>query len=187
MGVHASGQTRATVANNLFYANDMCGLACWFRNQDLVLNNTFAENERSALEILGASKPAVHKNIFYANPTGISGGYINDDSPFAQSGAPVLPRGCLFWANECNMQWRIDPNTTETITLEDDIGTRHVDPEFVSAAPKDFSLPADSPVRRNEIGALDPIPFASPWPLQPEEITIIPDGDTRDYRRWKTP
>ncbi len=186
-GIYASGQTKAVIARNLFYANEMCGLSCWFNNQDLVWMNTFAENKRSGLEILGASQPTVLKNIFYANPTGISGGSINDDSPSAKSGAPVLPRGCLFWANECNMQWRIDPNTTETMTLEDDTGTRHVDPEFVSVAAKDFALPADSPIRRNEIGVLDPIPFASSWALQPEETAIIPAGDTRHYRQWKRP
>ena len=27
----------------------------------------------------------------------------------------------------------------------------------------------------------------SPWPLQPEEKAIIPDGDTRDSRQWKRP
>ncbi|MCK4827804.1 hypothetical protein KA005_69390, partial [bacterium] len=32
-----------------------------------------------------------------------------------------------------------------------------------------------------------PIGFESPWPIQPEEAAIIPDGQTRDYRKWKKP
>ncbi len=185
-GIYASGQTKATIANNLFYANEMTGLSCWFQNQDLVLNNTFAENKRVGLTVLGASRPTIRKNIFYAHPTGMSGGSINDDSPFATSDGVIKPEGSLFWLNEHNIQWRLDPNTTEMVTLDDGADVRRLDPAFVSVATKDFSLRADSPARRSAIGAMDLIPFASPWPLQREERAIIPDSDTRDYRQWKT-
>ncbi|MBN1359079.1 MAG: carboxypeptidase regulatory-like domain-containing protein [Sedimentisphaerales bacterium] len=184
-GIYASGRTRAVIANNLFCANEMCGLSCWFRNEDLVVRNTFAQNERSGLEILGASQPAVRVNIFYANPVAISGGNIADDSPHAKAGDPVLPQGCLFWANDEEMQWRRDPNAAGTIVLDGRSETRRVDPQFVSVEAKDFSLQADSPARQSSIGASDLIPFASRWPLQPEETAIIPGGDTRDYRQWK--
>ncbi|MHC4500265.1 MAG: hypothetical protein ACYS21_14260, partial [Planctomycetota bacterium] len=60
-------------------------------------------------------------------------------------------------------------------------------PKFGNPAAKDFSLAADSPAKRMGIGTADPISFDSPWALQPEEIAIIPDSDTRDFRKWKRP
>jgi parallel beta-helix repeat protein len=186
-GIYASGLTKATVANNLFYANDMAGFSGWFRNADRVFGNTFVENEQVGLAILGASEPTVQQNIFYANGVAVSGGSINDDSRYAESGGPVLPQSCLFWHNDHNLQWRIDPNTTETITLDERTDTRITDPQFISVADQDFSLDTLSPAREAHIGVVEPIPFASPWPLQPEEVAIIPEGDTRDYRQWKKP
>ncbi len=61
------------------------------------------------------------------------------------------------------------------------------DPLFRDPSKRDFVLAAGSPARRDKIGAANPIPFASPWPLQPEELTMIPVGNTRDSRAWKDP
>ena len=57
----------------------MNGLSCWFRNEDLIEQNTFADNEREALAILGSSKPKVIGNIFYQNPIGIVLSAISED------------------------------------------------------------------------------------------------------------
>jgi hypothetical protein len=59
-----------------------------------------------------------------------------------------------------------------------------VDPK-VAGAGDNFRLAADSPARLASAGAADPIAFASPFPIQPEETSIIPDRDTRDYSKWK--
>lgn len=184
-GVYASGRTKAILVNNLFYANEMCGMACWFQNQDRIWTNTFAENKEVGLAVAGACEPEVRKDIFCAHPIGISVGSVNDDSPFAQSPGPIKPHGSVFWANEGDMQWRPDPNTVEIIALDESDDVQHVDPNFISPEDRNFSLHPDSMVRRQEIGAPDPISFDSPWPLQPEERGIIPEGDTRHYRKWR--
>ena len=116
-GIYASGKTSATVRGNLFYANEMGGLSCWFQNTDRIENNTFAENQREALAILGASKPAVRKNIFYSHPSAVLIGDIGDDSPEAKSdGTPDLQDN-LFWANEHEAQ-RHENETMQPIALE---------------------------------------------------------------------
>jgi len=48
-------------------------------------------------------------------------------------------------------------------------------------------LKADSPARPKGIGVADLVPFESPRPLQPEELAIIPQGETRDSRQWRDP
>jgi len=184
-GIYASGETAAVVSGNLFYANEMCGISCWFQNADTIEGNTFVENKRSALEILGASAPAVCRNIFCSHPTGVFLGNIGSESRFAQSDGTVALNANLFWANERNVAWRRDPDTTETIAPGQETHTLQIDPQFAAATTKDFSLVAGSAARQKDIGVADPIPLASPWPLQPEERAIIPDGETRDSRQWR--
>jgi len=184
-GIYASGDTAAVVSGNLFYANEMCGISCWFQNADTIEGNTFAENKRSGLEILGASAPTVRRNIFHGHPTGVFLGNIGSESRFAQSSGMVALDNNLFWANERNVAWRHDADTTETIAPGQETHTLQTEPQFVAPATKDFSLAAGSPARREDIGVADPIPLASPWPLQPEERAIIPEGETRDSRQWR--
>ena len=63
-------------------------------------------------------------------------------------------------------------------------GNQSADPK-VAGTGDNFRLAADSPARLAKAGAADPIAFASPFPIQPEEISIIPDQDTRDFSKWK--
>ncbi|MBN2127899.1 MAG: right-handed parallel beta-helix repeat-containing protein [Sedimentisphaerales bacterium] len=184
-GIYASGETAAVVSDNLFYANEMCGVSCWFQNRDTIEGNTFVGNKRSGLEVLGASAPSVRRNIFYANPTGVFLGNIGSKSRFAQSDGTVALQDNLFWANAHDVACRPDANTVETIVPGQETHTLRTDPQFAAAATKDFSLAVGSPARQNDIGVADPISFAGPWPLQPEERAIIPEGDTRDSRLWR--
>ena len=185
-GIYASGQTAAVVKGNLFYANEMGGMSCWFQNQDLIEGNTFANNKQSGLSILGASKPSVRRNIFYADSAGVTRADVSDKSPFAKSDGSMALESNIFWANEHDLQRGSAPGTFEPIALDEKTGIA-ADPQFVAPGAKDFSLKADSPARQKGIGAADPLSFRSPWPLQPEERAIIPKGDTRDYRQWRDP
>jgi len=191
-GIYASGKTTATVRQNLFYANEMVGMSCWFQNQDTIEGNTFAGNKQAGLSILGASEPVVQKNIFFSEPNGVVCGDIGSDSAFAKSDGAVSLEKNLFWNNEHMAVRRIAKSTdseraNEDIALDKQAGNIEMDPMFADTAGRDFSLRADSPARRLEIGAAEPIGFESPWPIQPEEAAIIPDGPTRDYRKWKKP
>jgi len=76
--------------------------------------------------------------------------------------------------------------TEQAAALDEKAGVA-IDPRFAAPDARDFSLKADSPAQQKGIGAADPIPFASPWPLQPEESAIIPRGDTRDSKQWRGP
>ncbi len=183
-GIYASGKTTAIIRDNLFYANESGGMSCWFQNTDRIENNTFVDNNQLALSIIGASKPVLRKNIFCSHPMAIVIGDVQDNSPFAKSDGTVDLQNNLLWANENEIQ-RYEGQTPHTITLDDETQTLRVDPEFVSPEDKNFALKVDSPAREPGMGALNLIPFESPWPLQPEESAIIPNGPTRDYRQWK--
>lgn len=183
-GIYASGQTAAMVKGNLFYANEMGGMSCWFQNRDVIEGNTFANNKQGALAILGASKPSVRRNIFYADSAGVTRMDISDKSPFAKSDGRLALENNLFWANEHDLQKGGTPGTFEPIALDANAGFV-ADPQFVAPEAKDFSLKPDSPARQKGIGVADPLAFQSPWPLQPEELAIIPKGDTRDSRQWQ--
>ncbi len=191
-GIYASGQTSATVRQNLFYANEMGGMSCWFQNRDTIEGNTFAGNKQVGLSILGASEPIVQKNIFFSESNGVLCGDIGSDSSFAKSDGTVTMEKNLFWNNEHMVARRRaksadSGSTTEDIALDKQAGNLEMNPMFADAAGRDFSLRADSPARRLGIGVVEPIGFESPWPIQPEEAAIIPDGPTRDYRKWKKP
>src|SRR5690606_11546209 len=60
-------------------------------------------------------------------------------------------------------------------------------PGFKDPARGEFALAADSPARKANIGAADPLSPASPIALLAEEKAIIPAEDTRDYRSWSAP
>ena len=191
-GIYASGKTAATVRRNLFYANEMVGMSCWFQNRDTIEGNTFAGNKRSGLEVLGASKPIVQRNIFFSEPNGVLCSDIGSDSAFAVSDGIVTLEKNLFWNNKHKAVRRRakaadSESTLEEIALDKRAGNVEINPMFANAVRKDFSLMADSPARRLGIGVAEPIEFESPWPIQPEEAAIIPDGQTRDYRKWKKP
>ena len=187
-GIYASGQTSATVKQNLFYSNEMVGMSCWFQNQDVIEGNIFTGNKNAGLSVLGASKPVVQNNIFFSESNAVLCGDIGSDSTFAKSDGTVKLQKNIFWNNEHKAARRLTKtNTNEEIALEKQAGNIEIDPMFANATRNEFSLMADSPARRLGIGVAEPIEVDSPWPLQPEEAAIIPDGQTRDYRQWKTP
>ncbi len=187
-GIYASGQTGAIVKQNLFYANEMTGMSCWFQNRDTIQGNTFTGNQRAGLSVLGASKPIIRENIFFSEPNGVYCGDIGSKSKFAVSDGSVTLQKNLFWHNEHNAARGIaKTRTTEEMVLDKQAGNVEVNPKLAGVARSAFSLMMDSPARGLGIGVAEPIECESPWPLQPEEMAIIPDGRTRDYRQWKTP
>lgn len=185
-GIYASGQTAAVVKGNLFYDNEMGGMSCWFQNGDLIEGNTFANNKQAGLTILGASKPSIRRNIFYADSAGVTRADVGDKSPWAKSDGSITLEDNLFWANEHDVQKGATPGAFEPVALDGKTGLA-VDPQFVAPGAKDYSLKTDSPARQKGIGVADPISGTSPWPLQPQERAIVPQGDTRDWRQWRDP
>jgi parallel beta-helix repeat protein len=183
-GIYASGDTAADIRQNLFYGNKMSGISCWFKNQDTIEENTFVGNKRSGLEVLGASRPIVRKNIFYSNPTGIFCANIKSDSASTASDYTINIEENLFWGFQHKVAWSHpgvgDEIVTEEVDLDEKAQNVVFDPECKDITKEDFSLKQDSPARRLGIGAVDLIDSKSPWPIQDEEILIIPEEDTED-------
>jgi hypothetical protein len=193
-GIYASGKTAATVRGNLFAKN---GMACFYENRDTIRGNTFVGNSCVGMAINGNSKVSVERNIFFDHSTAIACNYVAGDDPAASIVSdPQLSRN-LFWKNKVAMtratviieKGKTVPSTKESkeVELGKETESQFVDPGFKDAAGDDFSLSADSPARRDGIGAADCLTLKSPWALQPEEEAIIPDGTTRDSNAWKDP
>jgi hypothetical protein len=183
-GIYASGKTAATVTGNLFAANEMGGMACFFENRDTVVGNTFVRNAREGLTAVGDARPAVERNAFAGNPTAILCSKTTGNSPAATNvGEPVL-RHNLFWENPLALA-RYNESKPAEMPLADETASVRADPAFADPAAGDFSLKPDSPARKQNLGAADPLPAASPWPLTAEERAIIPDGTPRDFQQGK--
>ncbi|HKI17836.1 MAG TPA: M56 family metallopeptidase [Isosphaeraceae bacterium] len=180
-GIYASGQTSATVVGNVFWRNEMDAMSCWFNNADTIEHNTIIGNLREGIAVVGASKPTLSRNIFAQNPVAVicskvaSRGQPLADAP---SGAPRLEAN-FFFENPRQVQ---DGEVAKPLPP----GNQSADPK-VAGAGDNFRLAADSSARLANTGAADPIAFGSPFPIQPEETSIIPDLDTRDYSKWKKP
>ncbi|MDQ3439728.1 MAG: right-handed parallel beta-helix repeat-containing protein [Planctomycetota bacterium] len=176
-GIYASGKTAATVKGNVFWRNEMGGMSCWFNNADNVEGNTIVGNLREGVGVLGNSETKLTKNLFAGNPIGVACSQISGEP--ASTPKPVLS-GNVFWDNpeDFQMLGKAAPLPA---------GNEKAAPTFASVERSDFSMPPDSPARKLGAGAADPIPIASPFPITPSERAIIPDGQTRDYDKWKRP
>jgi hypothetical protein len=178
-GIYASGRSAALVSGNVFWRNEMDAMSCWFGNTDDVVGNTIIGNLREGISVLGGSKTNLVRNVFVDNPIGVRCGRIasRDQEPAAATiGAPTLVQN-HFFGNPIELQVDRDAKP-----LPPD--NRTADPR-VGRAEDGFRLTADSPARKANAGAADPIALASPFALQPEETAIIPDSETRDSSKWK--
>jgi hypothetical protein len=173
-GIYASGKTHGTIRGNVFWKNEMDGVSCWFNNADVVEQNTFIGNLREGLLLSGDVKPTVEKNIFTSNPIAIVEGKLGTRDGGSGPPAPKIT-GNQFWKNEKAIQLMADDRPVPD-------GNSQADPKLANEAKMDFNSPDATPA-----GAHHAVSVQSPWPIQPEEKQIIPDGDTRDYQQWKKP
>jgi nitrous oxidase accessory protein NosD len=192
-GIYASGKSAAVVRRNLFYHNEMDGMSCWPGNGDTIEENSFVENLREGIAVLGSAAPALRRNIFWGHSQAIFVGRSGGGAPGAAAPSGLTLDGNLFWHNASN--WVLAkqaeaPTKFSTMQAGENSlpeSTRSVaaDPGFRNAAGQDFSLATESPARREGIGANGLPAMASPWPLQPEEQGMIPEGKSREARWWR--
>jgi carboxyl-terminal processing protease len=172
-GVYASGKTAATIRDNLFSHNEMDAISCLFFNADTISGNTFSQNANSAIDVLGDSRPTIEGNVFVGEKIGVACGSINGNAPgSAAVGRPAMKNN-LFWKTQAPVQltgWDKDKGREipPWVKLDESAGNKVAD-----AAPADVAV---HPARRD-----------SPFPLQPQERAIIPDGDRHDFNLWKRP
>jgi hypothetical protein len=173
-GIYASGKTKGTIRGNVFWKNEMDGVGCWFENADLIEQNTFVANLREGAMLNGDVKATLRKNIFLGNPIALVEGKLSE-----RDGGSGPPRATItdnvFWKNEKAIQYM-----TETRPVP--AGNVEADPKLANEATLDFNA-SDA----TAAGAHHAASAKSPWPIQPEEKLIIPDGETRDYQQWKKP
>lgn len=148
-GIYASGATSALVTGNVFYRNRFNGISCWFENADRIEGNTFLGNLRSAIEVLGASHPAIHDNVFVEERQGVFLGDIAQGEHATSSGAVDL-RDNVFWKVE-----QPTIHAGQPLAISEADGNRVQDP------------------------GLSPPSLESPWASQPEEAGCgVPSPET---------
>ena len=188
-GIYGGGQTTASIRNNLFYRNDINGISCWNGNRDVIEQNTFVGSRFGGVICVDDAQPILRKNIFFENVVAIRGSWSFRRTN-GVAGEPRLEEN-LFWNNRTNFfrVQQVEGSTNFVFDLELPTNSRSLlaSPGFADAAKADFSLPAESAAARADIGAAMPLSMRSSFPLLPEEIAIIPNGDTRDWNQWKTP
>ncbi len=197
-GIYAGGASEAMVRGNVICRNEMDGMSCWQNNHDRIEQNTFAQNGRAGVAVLGNASPVLRRNLFVGHPQAVSQGQIAGqlEVPFPK----ITLQHNGFWNNQTNIARggkmlmlhvgaKRDEAAVKRGAKEDggDLSNVEVDPQWDDPTVGKYALAADSPLRRDGIGVSDPLAFASPWPLLPKERAMIPQGDSRDSKLWRFP
>lgn len=156
-GIYASGWTRGRITGNLFLRNAMNGVSCWSGAKDLIEGNTFVGPTRECVAALGPAHPDFRRNVFADAALAVRFAAVAS----RDGGEPVVGRARI----EDNVGWKLK---TWTSGEPEGSGWRDLDPAFVAPEKGDYSLPADSPLRAEGIGAADPPSLESPWPGEAE-------------------
>jgi hypothetical protein len=130
-----------------------------------IVGNTFAQNLREGLSVLGSAEPVIDQNIFQGEIIAIECSSIADAGPAV--GNPRVGTN-VFWKNQANFK---RPAALPSSQISTNGTVLEIDPQLLA----------------KPIGASAPLTETSPWPLQPYEVAIIPDGPGRDYQLWKKP
>jgi nitrous oxidase accessory protein NosD len=178
-GVYAAGGTKGTVTGNVLARNEMSGIICWDRAEDRIEGNTIVANREMGLVANGDAKPRVAKNVIALNPVGVWCGEAQGrDKQKIEPAVPTLEAN-FFWSN------RDKDLGVKTATQPLPTGNESADPKFAAADKQDYALAKDSPARAKGAGVAEPLAMASPFALQPEEKSMVPESETRDYSKWK--
>jgi len=132
--------------------------------------------------------------VFWGQPQAIFVGAISGNGADSAANRALRLAGNVFWTNTVNLfvppeqgQPTGAPPAVSSRTIADFPGNQEADPGYADAPGGNFSQDARWAGELGQVGAPAPLSLASPWPLQPEERAIIPEGATRDSRGWKRP
>ena len=185
-GIYADGSpdVRATIRGNVFARNEGVGVV-FFSGAADITGNTFADNASAGVSVLGESKADVGKNVFVNNEAGVSIGRVGGQQPGPRPLGRAELRDNVFWWNKQPFQV-MGEGAPPAGGLDEAAGNVVREVKF-AGGDEAYALPLGSPERAAGVGAAEPLPEKSPFPLQPQEEAIIPNGATRDSQAWKTP
>lgn len=191
-GIYADGSrdVAATIRGNVFAGNEGTGIACFSGNAEIV-GNTFADNASTGINVLGPARATIERNVFVSNEAGVLLGSVNNGKPGPREVGQARMRDNVFWWNKEPVQlatWDRDNGAEPPPTAKLDAAAGNVLREVKFAGGDGaYVLPPESPERATGIGAPNPLPEQTPFPLQPQEESIIPASATRDWRAWRRP
>jgi len=173
-GIFATGRTGGEITGNFITGNATAGISCWHDSHDRIERNLFAANPLESIFLTDGAVPQIRGNIF--SGTGIHQQPERGSSTYS---LPVVERN-VFWG--MTRPWeRWTETGRASVKLPE--GNRMEDPKLGPS----HTLPSNSPLRAAGIGPETSPLYHTSFPIQLEEKTIIPDGDTRDPKSWKRP
>jgi nitrous oxidase accessory protein NosD len=176
-GIYASGETAATVSDNVFWRNALSGISCWKTSKDSIEANTFVGNLREAVGVLGQAFPKIQRNLFLQNEVAVAVNNLEGEPYPGDASSPAFSKN-HFADNKADFQVA---GQVESLP-----GGNESKPRSTTSSPKrSAAVVPDSYAQNEGIGAMDPTPLTSRFPLQPEESAMIPDDETRDFSKWK--
>ena len=179
------------ITNNLLLNNAFGGGSSWQGNRSRFFNKTFANNGSCGIISISSGRPIIKRNIFYGHDNALQSSFSSGMDPkTAKSGDFEVAGKNLYYQNGTNWAYFSanpeDPKIGRVKILTPKPVVSY-DPGFVNPNGDDFRLRQDSRARREGFGAVGFTSLASPFPLQPEEKAIIPNGDSWDFSKWKKP
>jgi beta-lactamase regulating signal transducer with metallopeptidase domain len=159
-GIYASGETKAMVKGNAFVGNEHGGMSCWLQNRDQIEGNRFVNNHREGMSVIGSSKPVLKSNVFLQKKgPAIRCSYTSSDPAF---GDPVLKDNLVDFGGLPLQSGEDKISDIEGIAISKIALKGGIGEDFESL---------------NRL-----------WPnLLPQEQSMVPEGETRDSKKWKTP
>jgi hypothetical protein len=79
----------------------------------------------------------------------------------------------------------LEKELNQEVVLKPAWGNLQIDPRFVGADGQDYSLAADSPARKAQVGVAQPLSLKSPWPLLPEEKAFVTAREAAEDLKWR--
>lgn len=188
-GIYVEGD-EGVIRGNVLYKNGSGGIACYYANQARIEKNLFAENQQTAIWVNGNGEPAIHGNVFLQSPRGISYGPLTLGKTVLQPAGKYDIRDNYFWNIETPVALRDpvkpDGSWSDHAVAMEEIDNQLIDPGFSRGPEGIWQVDDTSPVRQSGLDKqLAKVPARSRWPITDEETAMIPDGQTRDWSKWK--
>lgn len=164
-GIYISGATTSEIINNAIY-NCSTGLSFYYLSGDAVLENTIADCD-TAISFYGEAWPIISRNLFVRN----RGGVVTSKTPADKA---RLESSSI----KSNHIWQTGRVQNQ---LDWAYGSLFHQPRFRNDAHLE---PLDE---QSTCGARSFAAPVSPFPLQAEEIAILPATASRNFQLWTRP